>query len=688
MAGPDAARLMGDIMRIVTEFPHKIVETPDMGIVLSDGCRLSARVWMPEGALEAPVPAVLEYIPYRKRDGTAVRDAMMHPYVAGHGYACVRVDMRGNGDSDGLMADEYTIQELADACEVIEWLAAQPWCSGSVGMMGKSWGGFNCLQTAFLQPPALKAVLAVCATADRFEGDIHFKGGCLLGENFGWGAVMLSYSSRPPDPALRADWRGEWLKRLEAEPWLAPRWADLQERSEYWRHGSICEDWGRMQVPVLIWGGWADNYMNTVAQVVQNVPGSKGIVGPWVHQYPHTAVPGPQVGFLAEAVRWWDRWLKGVPNGVEGDAPYRAYVLHSAPPDASARVRAGHWVATDAPSAAGMRLHLCPAASAPGGFTPPGPPVEYLSRNEGGAFERRIATPSHLGLAAGEFFPMGLNAEMAGDQRGDDALSLCFDGDQLEAPLELLGACRVVVRLSSDQPLGFVVARLCDVGPDGASVRIAHGMRNLCHRDSMAAPERMVPGAVVEVAFDLDQAAYRLAPGHRLRLALSNSYWPFVWPSPQAGVLTLVGGTVDLPVREGVAEPWVPPEAEGATPWAHEVLRPARAARRVEEDLLSGRRVLVVEDDGGEVRNLDHGLCTAENLVERWEIGEGPQSARATHVWEQRLSRGDWAVRTRAEAEMTGTATHLRMVARLTAWEGDTVVFERSYDEEVERRFV
>ncbi len=679
-------------MHVVTEFPHEIVETPDMGIVLSDGCRLSARVWMPKGAETAPVPAVLEYIPYRKRDGTAVRDAMMHPYVAGHGYACVRVDMRGNGESDGLMADEYTIQELADACEVIEWLAGQPWCSGTVGMMGKSWGGFNCLQTAFLQPPALKAVMAVCATADRFDGDIHFKGGCLLGENFGWGAVMLSYSSRPPDPALRADWREVWLQRLEAEPWLAPRWAELQERSEYWKHGSICEDFSRMQVPVLIWGGWADNYMHTVSHIVSNVPGSKGIVGPWVHQYPHTAVPGPQVGFLQEAVRWWDRWLKGLPNGAEDDPAYRAYMLQSAPPDASAKWRAGDWVAEGVwPSASVTReiLGLRPAASRPGGFTPSGPPVGYLGQYEiGEGLGLQIATPQHMGLHTGEFFPMGLNAEMPGDQRGDDALSVCFDGEVLVEPLALLGAARLTLRLSSDQPLGFVVARLCDVGPDGASVRIAHGMRNLCHRDSMEAPAPMVPGQVVEVAFDIDHMAYRLAPGHRLRLALSNAYWPFIWPSPEAGVLTLEGGSLGLPVRSGAEVAWVPPEPEGAAPWKHRVVTKGHVARRVETDLLSGRRVLVVEDDSGEVENLDHGLCTREVLTERWEIGEEPSSARAVHVWEQHLGRGDWRVKTRAEAKMTASATHLRMQAKLSAWEGGTLIFERNFDEKVQRRFV
>ena len=668
-------------MTIRTEFPHPIVETEDMGIVMSDGVRLSARVWMPVDAGVNPVPAVLEYIPYRKRDGTLPRDEMMHPYFAGHGYAAVRVDMRGNGDSEGLMTDEYTIQELADACEVIEWLAEQPWCTGAVGMMGKSWGGFNCLQTAFLQPPALKAVVSVCSTSDRFADDIHYKGGCLLGENFGWGAVMLSYSSRPPDPLLRPDWREIWLSRLEAEPWLAPRWAEFQEKSDYWKHGSIGEDWAQNIVPIQVWGGWADNYMNTVAKIVGNVPGSKGIVGPWVHQYPHTAVPGPQVGFLDEALRWWDRWLKGVPNGADADPAYRVFMMDSEAPDASARARAGHWVAGGL--AQGVSRQVWPLADA-AGVSHPRTPVEYLSQ-----YERPwvVASPQHLGMDAGEFFPMGLNAEMPGDQAGDDALSLCFDGAVLEADLSLLGAARLALRVSSDKELGFVVARLCDVAPDGSSVRIAHGILNLCHRESMEEPSRLVPGQVYDVAFDLDQMAYRVAAGHRLRLALSNAYWPFVWPSPEAGRLTVEAGSLDLPLHEGGGT-WEPPEAAHAAPWKHRVIRPGRTTRHVERDLITGTRAMVVVDDLGDTENLSHGLVTGETMTERWEIGADPLSAKATHTWEQRLSRGDWAVRTEAWAEMTGTATHLRMRARLVAYEGETEVFRRDWDDSVERRFV
>ena len=167
-------------MKYVSKFPHKIIEHANMPIIMSDGCRLSARVWMPEGAENNQFPVILEHLPYRKRDGTIVRDQYTHPWFAGHGYVCIRTDMRGNGDSDGLMTDEYTPQEHKDAIEVIEWAASQPWCNGNVGMMGISWGGFNALQVAALAPKPLKAVISLCSTVDRYADDIHYKGGCLL----------------------------------------------------------------------------------------------------------------------------------------------------------------------------------------------------------------------------------------------------------------------------------------------------------------------------------------------------------------------------------------------------------------------------------------------------------------------------------------------------------------------------
>ena len=321
-------------MRTVETFQHKVTEQADMGIVLSDGCRLSARVWMPEDAEKNPVPAILEFLPYRKRDGTTARDNLTHPYFAGHGYACLRVDMRGNGDSEGLMEDEYSEQELADACEVIKWIAAQPWSTGKVGMMGISWGGFNSLQVAALQPEALKAIITLCSTDDRYADDIHYKGGLLLNENLGWGATMLAYSSRPPDPAhVGEKWREMWLDRLENEPFLPAVWLKHQTRDDYWQRGSVCEDFSAIKAATLAIGGWGDAYKNAVPRLMQGITAPvKGIIGPWVHKYPHFAVPEPRIGFLQEALRWWDRWLKDIDTGVENDPAYRGYLMDSVRP--------------------------------------------------------------------------------------------------------------------------------------------------------------------------------------------------------------------------------------------------------------------------------------------------------------------------------------------------------------------
>ena len=280
-------------MKTITEFPFETVEYPDMAIIMPDGCRLSARVWMPEGAENQPVPAILEYLPYRKRDGTTARDALTHPYFAGHGYACLRVDMRGNGDSEGVMEDEYAEQELQDACDVIAWIVKQPWCTGKVGMMGISWGGFNALQVAAMQPPGLDAIITLCSTDDRYADDIHYKGGCLLNENLGWGATMLSYSSRPPDPAIVGEkWRDMWLERLENEPFLPAVWLKHQTRDAYWKRGSVCEDFSKIKAATLAVGGWGDAYKNAVSRLVQGIQAPvKGIIGPWIHKYPHFAVP-------------------------------------------------------------------------------------------------------------------------------------------------------------------------------------------------------------------------------------------------------------------------------------------------------------------------------------------------------------------------------------------------------------
>ena len=206
--------------RIRTDYPRAVREIEHLWISLSDGTRLAARIWLPVDAEAHPVPAILEYLPYRKNDDTAFRDALHHPYFAGHGYAAVRVDLRGSGESDGILYDEYLEQEQDDALEVLSWLEAQPWCSGEVGMIGLSWGGFNGLQVAARRPPQLKAVIALGFTDDRYHDDVHYKGGVLLAHDMNvWASNMLGFLASPPDPQHYGDaWREVWLERLEQTP--------------------------------------------------------------------------------------------------------------------------------------------------------------------------------------------------------------------------------------------------------------------------------------------------------------------------------------------------------------------------------------------------------------------------------------------------------------------------------------
>ena len=240
---------------------------------MSDGRRLAARLWLPVDAERDPVPAILEYIPYRRRDGTRPRDEETHAWVAAQGYACARVDIAGSGDSDGLLLDEYLQQEQDDAIEIIAWLAAQPWCSGKVGMIGISWGGFNGLQVAARQPPALKAVISIASTVDRYADDVHFMGGALLADNMDWGAAFFTYAALPPDPEMvGAGWRKQWLERLEVLRPFPPLWLAHQRRDDFWKHGSVCEDYAAIQCPVLGVSGWADGYTAAVFRLAENLP--------------------------------------------------------------------------------------------------------------------------------------------------------------------------------------------------------------------------------------------------------------------------------------------------------------------------------------------------------------------------------------------------------------------------------
>ena len=552
-------------MKTRQEFPREVKEIEHLSIPLSDGTELAARMWLPVDADADPVPAILEYIPYRKRDLTAERDVRHHPYIAGFGYASVRVDLRGSGESDGILTDEYLEQELDDGVEVINWLAAQPWCSGAVGMIGISWGGFNGLQIAALRPEPLRAIVTICSTDDRYSDDVHYMGGCLLGDNLSWASTMFDQNTHPPDPALVGErWREMWMERLAGSGLWLETWMRRQRRDEYWKHGSVCEDYDAITCPVMAVSGWADGYSNTVFRLMEHlsVP-RKGLIGPWSHKYPHEGVPGPAIGFLQEVRRWWDRWLKGTENGIDAEPMFRVWMQDSVPPTTSYHRRPGRWIAEESwpsPHVDARAFRLDQARLVP--------LSEEVTEQ---AFT--IQSPLSVGLFAGKWCSYQAPPDLPHDQRQEDGGALVFETGVLEEDLEIFGLPRVTLELSSSEPVAMVALRLSDVAPDDKATRVTYGLLNLTHRESHEHPEPLEPGRRYRVTVQLNGVAQRFPAGHRLRLSLSTSYWPLAWPSPKPARLTVFTGvsTLELPVRRAPRE-----------------RRPAQALRRA-----GGRRASV-----------------------------------------------------------------------------------------------
>lgn len=666
---------MAEIIGASTEHARVRVLDP-VWISMRDGTRLAARVWLPESAAHSAAPAVLEYLPYRRRDSTLMRDELTHAWLAQNGYVGVRVDIRGNGDSDGLMTDEYSEAELDDGVQVIEWLAAQDWCNGSVGMIGISWGGFNGLQLAQLAPPALKAAVTICFTDDRYADDIHYMGGCLLTENKGWSSQMFAYSSRPPDPEIVGPaWRDIWLDRLHNQPLHIETWLAHQRRDDYWKRASVCEDYGAVKAAILAVGGWADAYSNAVPRTIAGLSSPvAGINGSWAHKYPNVAWPEPAIGFLQEVKVWFDHWLKGEDSGP--DMSYRMFVMESQPPARRMPARNGRWISE--PSWPSSRI----------GYEKFHLSEQGLGAKQG-SVPLHVTNPQTIGLAGQRFCP-GMRSldELADDQRADDAQCLTLDTAPFAIEKDIVGAARLKLRLTPDQASGFVVARLCDVRPDGSVAFITMGVMNLTHSDGHETVAAMIPGIPVEVAFSFNDIAYRLPAGNCLRLSLSTAYWPMIWPSaaPLSLQLDPSGCALELPVRPDIQEDnpkfGLPEQLRHGT---STLLRP-EAFERQEGTFPDGTQRLQLTTDGGLMHHESTGMESGKVITEIWDIHpDDPLTARHETHWSYTIGRGKWQTRTETRTVMTCDATNFHIEARLEAYEGEDCLVERDWQFSVPR---
>ncbi|MDI3422494.1 CocE/NonD family hydrolase [Streptomyces luteolus] len=713
-------------MQIRTEFPYETTRE-DIRVPLPDGTRLYARVWRP--VTDEPVPVLLEYLPYRLSDWTAPRDWQRHPWYAGHGYASVRVDVRGHGNSEGLPGDEYSATELADGVAVVEWLAAQPWSTGKVGMFGISWGGFNSLQIAALAPEPLKAIVTVCSADDRYDNDVHYMGGSLLAVDMhAWASTMLAFVSRPPDPQFVGDsWRDMWLRRLESVDPFIHTWLHHQTRDAYWQHGSVCEDYSAVKAAVLAVGGWHDPYRDTVLRLVEHLPGpAKGLIGPWSHQYPDRGLPpGPAIGFLQETLRWWDHWLKGAEAPAAGapsdGAPSDGAPSDGAPSDGStdARAGAGAGVGAGAGADAGaggargggvmdepaLRAWISeshPPATVyeelPGRWVGarewPSPQVTPVTYHFGGD-PRPVRSPQQTGLDAGRFFPFGNDADLPPDQRDEDAKSVCFEFEVPER-LEILGRARVTLRLALDTPRGQAIARLCDVAPDGSSTLVTRGVLNLSARHGRDRIEPWQPGTTQDVTFELNGIGHAFPAGHRIRLAVSSAYWPWIWPQPgseEGFTLDPTGSSLELPVWTGDAgePPYVCDEPEQSEPLGviqPETLEEPRPERLVVRDVARGTWRLEVDPRYGGTRVYPDGLEFSEDALETYEIDErDPLSARTHSDWSIRLHRPElgWDARVETHSTITCDADDFLTSNEVICREGNEVVFHRTWEKRIPR---
>ncbi len=654
-----------------------MARTEDLVVSMPDGVRLAATLFHPDG--EEPAPALLEALPYRKDDLTTYYREEYHRLADEFGYLVCRLDVRGTGSSEGLAPDEYTRQELEDLVNVIAWLASLERCTGNVGMYGTSWSGFNSLQVAMRRPPPLKAICSIFASDDRYADDVHYFGGALKQLDLvDFPTYMGAANALPPIPRLAGDgWRERWRERLEGlEPWTLT-WLEHQTYDDYWKHGSLREDYGSVEAATMLVTGWADGYTNIALRGFAALECPKRLLaGPWTHTSPETSRLGPNVDLVPEMARWWDRWLRGITNGVDDDPPIVVFVRRPTPPDAELAEHRGAW-----------RFE-------------PGWPLE---RSRDATLELAESSANRLGDGPDELAIRGdvgwtawiscageLPWGQPQDQRPDEAASLVYDGEPLADELEILGHPRVIVRVASSARVAYLSAKLCDVHPDGTSQLVTRGLLNLAHRESRESPSALVPGEPVDVEIELEVASWVFEQGHRIRLDLAGSDWPNAWAPPLPGTLLVdrAGSRLVLPTLPGPAPYERRPELPPPRP-ARDAGSPASAGEavvwRIEHDV-PGRETRAVVRYGGASEADDVAPAIVQCYggivgVSTEDPGRAFVDASATYELRFPEARVQTASRLRIDSDADAYQVRIDLEAR----EEDELVWSRRWERRVAR---
>lgn len=666
----------------------------DVRVPVHDGLELAANLWLPVPRQPGETfPAILEMIPYGKDSWRRGTDTAHGEWLAARGFALCRLDVRGTGGSPGLALDEYLPDQTRDGHDAVEWLAAQPWCNGRVGMWGISWGGFTSIQVAMLRPPHLRAILPVYATDDRYRDDVHILGGCVTGsEKCQYAVSQLGMNAMPPLPAVRGPgwrdgpWRDQWLRRLEATPPWLMAWLREQTDGPYWRHGSLGPDYDALACAVFAIGGWNDTYVDPALRMQQHCRGIpiRTLVGNWVHSYPDSAYPGPNINWLHEALRFFGAHLRDDPTGWDDDPPFTWFERTWAEPEPFPASWPGRWRAASAvpvPGTVPWTLRL--AAGALAAADADEVAADVLPHRA------TVGTAGPLSWGAGSE-PNGL----ARDLRPDEARSLTYTGEPLERAVSVIGSAEAVLHLSTTMPVATCAVRLSEVAPSGVSALVAQGVLNLTHRRSHAEPEPMVPGLVEEVRIPLRAAGYRFSAGHRIRLTVQTALWPVVWPSPEPGELHVHRGPASpsrlvLPVLPDGAATLEPPDFDLTPSGVREVgsSESDPPAWEIAQDVLRGEVAVTIAEGGADLLEDGSRVYSSERLVLRASDPDPAHArldSRVAYAW----TGPDFDVDIRASGSIASDETAFDVSVDLDVRLDGAPLFTRGWAERIPRRLV
>ena len=713
-------------------FPYNVKEYYET-IKLKEGIDLAATIYLPiikDKRQPQIFRTILEFLPYRKNDGTIIRDSKQLPYFAGYAIASIRVDMRGSGDSDGLLIDEYLESEQNDCIEIIEWIINQQWSSGDVIMWGISWGGFNSLQVAFHKPKALKAIICLAFTDDRYATDVHYIGGLVHGvEMPSWSSYMLGAAALPPDPRIRSNWRELWHNRMNANhPWV-DTWVSHQRRDEYWKHASVCENFENLvDIPILSVSGLHDGYICSVFRLLEGLSNTKnkinnndknkhfGLCGPWVHLYPEFAVPGPNIGFLQEVIQWINHHVPPPQSEIniydfinENNSNlfpnFRGFIEDPSPLQLQHQTRSGNWISynnwpplEDEPFAI-RKFSLIKNKQLNDNQHHILKQFNDGDNNNNESNEAIIInTKLSVGHNLANWCTYGSDAnDFHADPTEDDRDSVLFESDLLSEDISMIGIPELKIKFSSNKKIASIGARLTDCKADGTFAVISFGVLNLSHCLSHEFPIELEDGNEYEGVVKLMGLGYRIPAGHRLRLALSSSLWRISYPTPEIAEISLHSAELHLPtytsklVTCSIATPKFPPEI--STPI--EIITHTNESRKFERcyDENLDMYFFVDDADDGIYEFPSKGVIQTHRSVHISKIkSNDPLSAsteiKHSHYHQFKCDEGeDIKIRIETNTQLSVDYSSFHSINSFIAYENDKLVFQKEWKKEIARQF-